>query len=238
MNKRNRAIVILVTVLTLLLVGFAVFMLVKEYLTDGKIEKRALLCAIFIVISAIGTLVKLFTNKKPSRNSVQIYRNEYGKIIGDAFSDNKSKEKLFFKGIHEWNHSRFNSAISIFNGMLKDASTGTEKFALLFFLALCYDEMKVYDSAIRLYEEALLIKDNSSAASNLGICYEHIGAPEKATEAYERAIYSDPENPFSYNNLAQSLVRQGRYEDAIPWAKEAIKRKANILLVIIITEVN
>jgi tetratricopeptide (TPR) repeat protein len=45
----------------------------------------------------------------------------------------------------------------------------------------------------------------------------HTTDPEKAARYYRLAIDTDPTMYQSYFNLGWSLVRQGRYEEAIPW---------------------
>ena len=227
MNKNKITLIILTVIICLLIVG-TVGLLAYEIATTEEIERRTVTTAILIIISAVISLIKLYTNKKPQRDAAKFYRAEFSEIIGDAFTADKAGEKRFFDGVHEWNKSRFKNALAIFDSVMKEATNTSERFAVLFFSAMCYDDMKIYEKAATLYEQALLVKGNSSAASNLGICYERMGKPEKATEAYERAIYIDPENPYSYNNLAQSLVKQGRFDEAIKWAKDAINRKSNM----------
>ncbi|HLI10686.1 MAG TPA: tetratricopeptide repeat protein [Alphaproteobacteria bacterium] len=98
------------------------------------------------------------------------------------------------------------------------------------------DLMKAYRKAVDLllaatrYEEAaewleaLLARwpDDAAALSNLGFCYDQIGADAKAEEAYRQAIALKPDAPEFLNNLGVLLRRQGRLDEAKPILERAM----------------
>jgi len=77
-------------------------------------------------------------------------------------------------------------------------------------------------SAISTLEEgAKLDRRNWSAWNKLGLAYMAAGAPEKAEEAFLKAIDLVPEEAEALTNYGTFLIRVGRPEDAIPVLKKA-----------------
>lgn len=99
--------------------------------------------------------------------------------------------------------------------------------------------MRLYAEAIHVYKG--LVSRNiasSTVYGNLGHVYYQVGEAQLAAENYEKAIETDPHNPYPYNNLAKFYFDEYQLEEAKEYAKKAltINRKvyqASTLLAII-----
>ena len=69
-------------------------------------------------------------------------------------------------------------------------------------LALCYQHLKDFDSALEVYNKALALKpDNAEAYKNMGIILKYQGKLEGAIEAYNKALAIQPDNTEAYNKM-------------------------------------
>ena len=163
--------------------------------------------------------------RRGKKRSPAFYREQYNHIIGDAFSTDKRLEKDFFDAIEDLNKDRNNQAIKRLQALLPKLTSNNDRFAALFFIAFCYSEMGLYSAAIETYMQAEPLKVNSTLLSNLGMCYRSVGDFESAIGAYEDAVNIDPSNAFPYNNIAQLLLEDAEYENALDWAIKATEIK-------------
>lgn len=70
-----------------------------------------------------------------------------------------------------------------------------------------------YETAIKLYSEALAIMPNHfKALFNRGFAYDKLGEFDLAINDYSKAIQIDPNNAYTYYNKGISLDRKGDYD--------------------------
>ena len=65
---------------------------------------------------------------------------------------------------------------------------------------------------------------NTATWINLGDLFWHTGEHDKAREAYENAVRSNPESHRGYLNLADCWLRRGEYDKAVEAAAQAVAR--------------
>jgi tetratricopeptide (TPR) repeat protein len=93
-------------------------------------------------------------------------------------------------------------------------------------LALCYQHLKDFNSAIEAYNKALAIKpDYVEAHINLGSAFKEQGRLEEAIEAYNKALAIKPDYAEAYNNMGVALKEQGKLEEAIEAYNKALAIK-------------
>ena len=192
------------------------------------VEGGNLFRAAIILLTLALTVVRVFWGKKSGKIAPRVLREHYRHVIGNVFADKPKMEKKFFHAVNLRNQNNCDKAIKVFDAMLPMCGGNDERFAVTVFKALCYDDMKLYTQAAEAYEKALTYREDSTAASNLGLCYQRLGDFDRAVSAYEWAIKIEPKNGFPYNNIAQLYIRQDRYEDAIRYAKKALKLNENL----------
>lgn len=220
--KAKIIVLSILILLALVVVGLCLYdIFVLEKTDVGNIIRGILLLAA-IVLSIVRTLTR------PSSASPADYRNSYRQFIGDAFEKDKGRELLFMTAIHKYQQNRYDRTLSLLARLEPTCKNDTERFAVLFFRALCLDEMEAYQPASACYEELLTIRDDSTIASNLGICYQRLGQNDRSLNAYLRAIDMNPENAYPYNNIAQLLLREEDFEGTLRYADMALARTANL----------
>ncbi len=190
---------------------------VTKELDSGDIAKAVLILA-GLVLAAVRT-------KKPRRqvsNKKVAYEKAYPDFIQNVFSEDKKLEKKFFHAVDDYNQNKPAAALKKLEALRKDCQRTSDLYAVTVFTALCLDEMRAYEKAIQQYYGAFQIRPNSTLASNMGLCYERLGEPNRAIDAYTTAIQTDKTNAFAFNNLGTLYFREGDYETALEYAEAAI----------------
>ena len=77
------------------------------------------------------------------------------------------------------------------------------------------------DEAIDLYRRSIDIYPTAEAYTYLGWTYSFKGDLESAISYCKEAIELDPEFGNPYNDIGSYLIRQNKFEEAIPWLERA-----------------
>ena len=226
MKRRKNPRLILVVSLIIGLSIAVIGLLVYEFITTKKVESDSVFKALIILAGGALTLGKIYT-KNHIKRTPDVYRNLYKDLIGDAFTDGSKQSKTFFRALDFYNDDAYSKALELLGSIPKEDLPGKERFVLSVFTALCYDDMRQYVRAAEEYEKAWSLRENSTVASNLGLCYQHLGQDEKSIAAYENAISINPDNAYPYNNLAQLYIRREEYEQALEYAVKATALRSN-----------
>ena len=213
--RKKGFFIALYIVLVLAALGFLGYQLFIQKDTSNLLRPA------IIIIGLLASLIKVISGKG-KRPSAAAVRKNYASLIAGAFTDNPAMEKKFLSALQDYNMDRYSSALKKLDALRLNASCIADRFAIEFFTALCYDEQQQYETAIRHYNAALHNKEDSTAASNLGLCYSRIGNDRYAIDAYKRAVRADRSNPFPLNNLAQLYIRTGEYDEAKHYAQQAL----------------
>ena len=223
--KRERIGLKIARVLYVLLFVFAAGLLCYQGFISKDLTSGNLVKGIFVGIAAIFGFLR--TLHKPVRNKKSVYVSAYGKIIGNSFEDDPKLEKEFYKAIDDFHKSAYAAGIRKLEKLDEKCSHSAQRFAVQFFIAKCHENMNNNPAAMEAYHKALTLRQHSSAASNLGMCYMKAGNFDRSLEFYQLASRLDSKNPFPLNNIAQLYIRQGEYESAIPYALRALELEQN-----------
>ena len=215
------AVTIILAVLVIAYASYEIFVL-------KIVDSKRIFRAVVILASLSITMVRLFMGNSKGKIPANVFRGQYYHIIGDAFKYDSKTEKLFFEAVNLRNQNESQKALKRFEEMVPLCQRNDERFAVAFFMGLCYKDMGVYIKAVELYEKALTYHENSTAASNLAGAFECLGKFEDAISAYLWAIKIDPDNAYPYNNIAQLYIKMDAYEDAIEYAVKASELKADM----------
>jgi tetratricopeptide (TPR) repeat protein len=79
-----------------------------------------------------------------------------------------------------------------------------------------------YERAEELYLSSLELYPTAEAHTFLGWTYHFQGRIEDAIAECKRAIELDPDFGNPYNDIGAYLIELGRFDEAIPWLKEAV----------------
>ncbi|CAF3937546.1 unnamed protein product [Rotaria sp. Silwood1] len=134
----------------------------------------------------------------------------------------------------------FNQAEELYNELLKNSSSDSDKADIYHQLGRVKWQQGQYEKEITFYEKSLEIKrktlpeDHSSLAStynNIGGAYANMSNYSKALEFYEKALKIDekslpPNHPSlatSYNNIGAVYTNMGNYSKALEFYEKAHK---------------
>ena len=216
-NKALKVILLIIIIgLALAVLGMSVYEIVVKQ--DTSSIPRAAILLVSLILSAVRLIMG---RGRRRRLPLATYRKHYAHVVGDAFSDDPKQEKIFLQALEAFATDQTPMAVRLLDRLTPSYQSYNDRFALVMFRALCYDDMKLYAQAIELYEQALAMREHSTAASNMGLCYQNMGKYEEAIHAYERAIAIAPDSAFPYNNVAQLYIRTGDFEQALPFAQKA-----------------
>lgn len=216
---------VLYTILILAVIGLVVY----DYWPDKQLDRDTLIRAGVLLLGFVAGMAKLNRpRRKKTANKKALYSNAYAKYINNVFPDDKKSEKLFFSAVEDYNLDRPDQAVEKLNRLHGECRNSSDRYAVTVFLALCLDELHLYDKAAEQYRAALNIKPESTLWSNLGLALDRMGKQEEAENAYRNAIRMDPGNANPVNNLAQRYVRLGDYEKGREYALQAIAINPNM----------
>ena len=108
---------------------------------------------------------------------------------------------------------------------MEEPKNKIEKSKEFFFRAYKFQIDGKYEDAIRNYKISLSLFPTVEAHTFLGWTYSYLGDYDKAIEECKEAIDIDPENGNPYNDIGAYMMKQGKYDEAIPWFEIALKSK-------------
>ena len=180
------------------------------------------------ILILVGVVLSLLKGERRSKATKADYKAAYGHLVGNAFSDDPKLEKMLYQALDDFNRRKYPTCLKKLETLQLASSKKADRFAVYVFTALCYSRMGRFEDAIRIYSNALQIREHSSVASNMGSCYLELGKMEEAQECFKRAIRADASNPNPHNNIAQLYIETGKFEEAIPYAEAALAINAKL----------
>ena len=194
---------------------------VYEIVVKGIVDTHSITRTVILLLCAGLTFFRKNSGFSDTRAIKKAYKRAYGELIGSAFEGRPKQEKYFYAALHNYNNNKFNAALDKLEDLDAECESIDERFAVTFFRALCLDDMNRPADAVKLYEKAATLKRDSTAISNAGICYSHMGDFESAERCYLDAADID-NNAITYNNLAQLYMEKDEYEKALDYAMTAL----------------
>lgn len=201
-------------------------LLAYQGLVEKNLESSDLIRGLLIIAAALIGMFK--PNRRTVSNKKVVYQKAYAEHIQGAFEGDAKLEKVFYNAIHLYNCEKPAAALAKLEKLRKECSRSADIRAVTVFMALCSDDMGLYEQSIGYYEAAVALRPNSSLYSNMGLCYQRLGNMEAAVTQYQLAISLDPKNAFAYNNLSATYFRQAEYEKSLEYAKKAIEADNNM----------
>lgn len=209
-----------------LVIAGAAALLAYQGLVEKNLETADLVKGCLIIAAAVLGMIK--PARQPAGNKKAVYQKAYAEHIQGAFEGDAKLEKAFYNAIHLYNCNKPAAALAKLEKLRKECRHTADIRAVTVFMALCSDDMGLYEQAIGHYEAAVAIRPNSSLHSNMGLCYQRLGNMEAAEAQYQLAISLDPKNAFAYNNLSATYFRQAEYEKSLEYAEKAIAADNNM----------
>ena len=135
MSKLNK---ILLVVFCVIFVELGLFLAYITFINPAfnAIEKPY----IYAAMAGLGIAIFKIVVRGNQKNSISNYELMYQNIIKDSFNEEPKKLDRLLKGIKYFNEDKFDAAIKIFESLIPDCTTRTEKYAVNLFLALTYSD--------------------------------------------------------------------------------------------------
>lgn len=197
-----------------------------QYISQGYLETSQITKCGLIIIGTVLSMLKKPRTKVSNKKAA--YSKAYEEHIQGAFENSPKLESQFYNALHLYNLNKPAKALTKLEALRKECTNSNEIRAVTIFIALCLDDMQLFDKAITQYQAAISIRDSSSLCSNMGLCYQKIGNYEDALACYEKAMVLDPKNAYAINNLSALYFRLGDFEKALAIAEEAITVNAKM----------
>ncbi|CAF4655655.1 unnamed protein product, partial [Rotaria socialis] len=160
---------------------------------------------------------------------------------------NRIKEEIDGRGWHRMGElmlkvGHFNQAEELYNELLENASTDSDRTFIYHQLGRLKCQQGKYPEAAKFYEKTLEIErktlpeDDASLAptySNIGLVYDNMCEYSKALEFYEKANKileislpaNHPNLASSYNNIGSVYDNMGEYSKALEFYEKSLKIK-------------
>lgn len=224
---------VLYILLMLFCVGFYIYDVAVNHADPTKnLSKFVLVVACCI----IGIMRGEMTRK---RADLSFYEKGYAKELGNAFISDEKNRKELLMATRYYDENKLNKAVKVLEKLKANCRQSDDFYAVGLFLALSLTDMKLYDAAIKEYEELLALRlETSTIYNNLGQIYSAIGKRQDAISCYEKSIALSPEYEFAYVNTANLYFAEKDFDSAIENALKALeinskqKAAANLLAIV------
>lgn len=174
MKNSLTPLVIVALVLALLVIGASVGLFIYESVREGEMNTSSLVRMLLLVAAALLTVGRLLFQRKASRknvkHSIAYYREKYAPVLGRAFLADKKAEKKFFRAVEDYVNDRYAPAVKTFAKLLKTATSGADRYALLAFLGFSYEDMQMYARAAELYRAAESLCSSELIEARIAFC--------------------------------------------------------------------
>lgn len=144
----------------------------------------------------------------------------FGKLFGHKDKNKLSRmtekdaEKFETVGVARVDDERFNDQRKVLDGSAREHLAAGRAF-------LENDQLNA--AIAELSTAASMDPKLTEAQSLLGVAFDRKGMPDRAKQAYEKALHVEPEDAQALNNLGFSLYQSGHYRAAIDRLKRAAK---------------
>ena len=221
---------ILLYLLYSIVICAAVVLPVREFPLTGSLDSGTLVrSGALLLVGVLGLLRARRADRKQRLRRREHYQKDFAAYIGDIFPENEAARNRFFDAVDCYARKNPAGGWKKLEKLLPQCRTAEERYAVSVFSGFCLHSLEKYESALEYYRNALAIRQDSTVASNMGVCYEKLGLVEFATRYYHIAIISNPDNPLPHSNLAQIWVATGDYAKAETYASNALALKPDLL---------
>ncbi len=147
-----------------------------------------------------------------------------GEFANGAFADDAQAASKFQSAVNNYLSSQPKAALSKLSKLESLCKTDHDTYAVSVLTALCKCAEGDYETAIKLYNKAVVLNPTTDLAMEIGSCYQRMGDLEKAMDSYGFALDLDPNNIAARSALATACVGNWEYEEAIDHAKLVLEK--------------
>jgi tetratricopeptide (TPR) repeat protein len=139
---------------------------------------------------------------------LDIYNSEFFRLTCNASEVEAGLADYFF------NRNYYSDALDLFNRQLKNKPDDSQLYEKI---AFCYQQLEVYEEALRYYQRAELIDRKVWTLKKIGFCLRRIGRKEEALDYYLQAVSLDPDDMHAAIMAGHSYLDLRDYETALKY---------------------
>lgn len=150
----------------------------------------------------------------PQRSDFDDIFNMQLDLSTNFFLNNFLNDKALIRNIGEFffEKGHYQDALDIYLYLGKSEVN----FELLEKTAYCYQQLQLFEQAIRYYHQAELFDTRKPwIYKKLGFCYRKLKNPGEALKYYQQASREEPENLFVQSAIGHALMELGQYDEAL-----------------------
>lgn len=208
----------------------AVVLPVRELWLTGAVDSGSLIrSGALLLVAVLGILRTRRAQLRRDVKNRERYAREYAAYIDSIFPEKEENVTLFYRAVDDYVRKNYAGGLKKLEKLRPRCENDRERYAVSVFSGFCLHNLEKYEPALEQYRSALAICQDSTVASNMGVCYEKLGLTDFAMRYYRIAVISNPDNPLPNNNLAQLCVAGGDYAQGMVYATHALSVKPDML---------
>lgn len=145
----------------------------------------------------------------------------------DAFHYDDKLSSKYQSAVADYLNAMPKSAISKLEKLQNVCKTDADTYAVSVALGLAKTTQGDFESAIKLYNKAIVLHPTTELAMAIGAAQQRIGELEQARDSYDFALELDPNNIEAFSAKATAYVGDGMFEEAITEARLALEMDEN-----------
>lgn len=193
-------------------------------LTSGVIKPSTMA---IIAVGAFILMLIVRPKKQVAAPTPDTALSILGDFAKDAFIRDEKLASRFTSAVADYVNGMPKSALSKLEKLQPLCETDNDTYAVSVVLGLSKCQVGDFETAIKLYNKAVILSPSTELAMAIGSCHQRIGELDQAIDSYEFALDLDPQNIAARSAIATACVGDGRFEEGIDQALLALKIDEN-----------
>lgn len=224
--KKNLFNILFTVILILSIARLGYDLIIADEINLKQIKRGLTLIILIVGLLTGSRSVKTRSTKK----TVNLYRNEYGKYIDNAFVGRSTLKKRLNKAICFFHNSKYDQALKILDSLYDKCESTDDYCGVLLFKGLCFQYTGDIQKNIDTYEE--LLRYNGTLPDIwcfLGMAYFKKEDYDNFARCNETSLVYDSQNPNAFANLGSYYFRVGQTEKALEYALRALRIQSSLI---------
>ena len=198
-------------------IAFMVFVLIYMFFFAPEIDYQMIVKAIKTIFGCIFVIACIVLRRRRLQKFDSIF-------VKESFANNKRNYNKLMKAIDCLFSREYRKALTRLEKLEKECTSHKEANVVKLFMAMCYHALKKYNEAVSIYERMLATDGaNAYAWAYLGRVYDEKGQQDMALEAYQNALFYQPENAFVHCCLAYHYMEGLEIEKAFQCMRKTLE---------------
>ena len=215
-------------VLYIFVIVFMGCFLVYQFFFAPEADPQQIFKAVKAIAASVFVIMCIFVRRK------RLKRMDSA-LVKEAFSTDGRSHKKLMTAIDHLCSREYRRALHKLGQLEKVCSSNKDETVVNLFMGMCHHGMKHFTEAIRIYERILVTDGaNAYAWAYLGRVYDEMKQKEFAVQAYDNALYYQPENVIVHCCLAYHFMENMELEkayDSVRTTLELDKKRDDVAVI-------